>query len=379
MNFINTFTKHRAEPEKSLDEYHGERRLALGRGLWNRKKLYLDTNYWILLRNCELGRLDDEVVTELLQLLRDRVRAGKLVCPLSADVFIEILRQTDNSALRCSVELIDALSLGVSIASREERIRQELLSFVLKNILGEKSCHPPGLLVWTKLAYTFGSTSPCNTPFSTAEELTIQKAFLDQMWEVSLRDIIDIMGMGAIRNMPRIPNLSIQLNNGKFAHAGKDSSLKQMFLSEIEGTLDTMLPDLQEMAAYLYERFMGVAPPKDRVDSTNGHRMFANLIYNAFRLNSFTTELPTIRIPAMLHAAIRWDTQRRYKQGDMPDIRHAEAALPYHQMFLTEKSLTHLVTRRDLGLDQLSGCQVLSTPNQAVQAIRALASHETGR
>ena len=122
---------------------------------------------------------------------------------------------------------------------------------------------------------------------------------------------------------------------------------------------------------------MGVAPPKDQVDSTNGHRMFATLIYNAFRLNSFTTELPTIRIPAMIHAAIRRDTQRRYKQGDIPDIRHAEAALPYHQMLLTEKSLTHLLTRRDLGLDQLYGCQVLSTPNLAVQAVRTLVSYDT--
>lgn len=377
MNFIDRFTKHRAEPEKSLEVYYKERRLSLGRRLLGRKKVYLDTKYWILLRDCELGRLDNEVVTELLQLLRDGVGAGKLVCPISADVFIEILRRADYPTLSCSVELIDALSLGVSIASREERIRQELLSFVLKNIQGEKSCHPPGLLVWTKLAYTFGFTPPCYTPFSTAEELTIQKAFLDQMWEVSLRDMIAIMGMGAIRNMPRIPNLSIQLNEGKLAHAGENSSLKQMFLSEIEGTLDTMLPDLQEMSAYLYERFMGVDPPKDQVDSTNGHRMFANLIYNAFRLNPFTTELPTIRIPAMLHAAIRWDTQRRYKQGDIPDIRHAEAALPYYQMLLTEKSLTHLLTRRDLGLDQLYGCQVLSTPNQAVQAVRTLASYDT--
>ena len=84
--------------------------------------------------------------------------------------------------------------------------------------------------------------------------------------------------------------------------------------------------------------------------------------------------MPSLRIPATLHAAIRWERNRKYEANDMHDIGHASTALPYFDTFLTEHSLRHLLTRKDLGLDRLYDCMVVSDPRVATETIRGAIS-----
>jgi hypothetical protein len=374
MRFVNTIEEHRREHAKSLDSYLKERRLSLGQGIVDRHKVYLDTKYWLLLRNHQLGRSRDPEIAKLADLLIDGVTSAKLICPISADVFMEILKQTDTETLNCSIGLIDTLSEGVSVLSPEERGRMELLQFVLRHVAGEESCHGPKVFVWTKLAYVLGFTNPGDTPFSPEEELTIQKAFLDQMWDISLTDMVETMGIAAIREMPRMPDISSDLNAGKFANDDDAKSFQDVFLAEIAGILDTFIVEFREMFTYLYRKRTGGAPQNEELAVSDAPRQFANLIYHGFRLNRFSTEMPSLRIPATLHAAIRWERSRKYEANDMHDIGHASAALPYFDTFLTEHSLRHLLTRKDLGLDRLYDCMVVSDPRVATETIRGATS-----
>lgn len=374
MRFVNTFKEHQREHAKSLDSYLKDRRLSLGQGIADRHKVYLDTKYWLLLRDHLLGRSRDSEIGKLAELLIDGVTSAKLICPISADVFMEILKQTDPKTLNCSIGLIDRLSEGVSVLSPEEQRRMELLQFVLRHVAGEESCHEPDLFAWTKLAYVIGFTTPSDTPFSPEEELTIQKAFLDQMWELSLTDMFETMGIAAIREMPRMPDISSDLNTGKFANDDEAKSFHDMFLAEIAGILDTLIVELREMFTYLYRKGTDGAPQNEELAASDVPRQFANLIYHGFRLNRFSTEMPSLRIPATLHAAIRWERNRKYEANDMHDIGHASTALPYFDTFLTEHSLRHLLTRKDLGLDRLYDCMVVSDPRVATETIRGAIS-----
>jgi hypothetical protein len=234
--------------------------LGLGEAIADRHKVYLDTKYWLLLREDKFSRSHDPVIAKLSELLDEGVRSKRLICPISTDMFVEIFKQTDPVTLGCSVELVDTLSEGVSVLASKERARMELLHFVRQNIFGEQSCHSPHIFVWTKLPYVLGFTTPCNTPFSPEEELTIQKAFLDQMWGISLADMLDTMGIDAVREMPRMPDISNKLNAGKFVHADQNSSFEQMFLSELAGVLDSLESEFREMFSYLYEHVTGMTP-----------------------------------------------------------------------------------------------------------------------
>lgn len=376
MRFVSTFDRHRKEPGKSLPAYAKERRLQLGKDIAERHKIYLDTKYWVLLRDHKLNRLASSTMARLSDLLHEGVRSRRLICPISGDVFAEILKQEDPATLQASVDLIDVLSEGVSTLARSERVRMELLYFTLTGRPDAVRYYPPETFVWTKLAYVLGFATPTRTPFPPEEDLMLQKAFLDQMWEMSLSDMINTLGADGVRQIPQMPDASEDLNRGKLSERRESPSLNQVILSEIAGLLSILESDVREMFTYLYKEKTGGARAQEDGSAAVEAREFMDLVYDGFRLKRFSTELPCLRIPATLHAAILCDPGRRYKKGDLTDIDHAETALPYFDMFLTEHSLRHLLTRSDLALDRLYDCIVISQPEDAVREIERILSQE---
>lgn len=374
MHFVDTFEKHRKESNKSLEAYIKECRLKLGVAIAQRHKIYLDTNYWIMLRDYKLGRTVNAVIPKLSSILRDGVNSNRLICPISEDIFLETAKQSDPITLKCSVELIDELSKGISILSPAERARMELLHFIRTNSSGESHCYSQESFVWTKLAYVLGTMLPYNTLFTPEEELVIQKSFFDQMWSISLNDMIETMGIDTFCKIPNMPDISGKLNKGKFEHLLENKSFERVFLSEVAGILDTYIDEFSEMFVYLFKTLTGMSPSENEVSLSDGPQKFANLIYHGFRFKRFSREFPSINIPATIHAAIRWDRGRRYKPTDFYDFRHAETALPYFDVFLTENSLCHLLMRNDLSLDHLYNCVVISDPMKAFEKINVLIS-----
>lgn len=372
MEHVDTLDKHFSEPHKSLESYANERRLILGEQLRNCKKIYLDTKYWILLRNSSLGIGSDPFIRNLLESLENGVSSGDLICPIGADTFVEILKQTDEMTLLKSVSLIDHLSQGVAILFHEDRFRLEILNFVYKNLFGESSYYPPEVSVWTKLAYILGLYTPGNTFFKQEEELAMQKSFLDQMWQISLADMVNVIGITNLLTRPLLYKCSDELNRNKKQFGDNCKSFEEVFLSELASLLDYIKPQFSDMLLFLSGRFPQLQISKEDADAPQSAQLFANLIYHAFRLKRLSNELPFLRIQASLHTAIWMDTARRYKPTDMHDIFHATAALPYFDVFLTERSLKHLLTRTDMGLDRLYHCCVVAKPTEATTEIENL-------
>lgn len=371
MNFIDTWDKHKAEPDKSLREYYQELRVSLGYRLESRQKVYLDTKYWVMFRDVRMGRSQGQDVARLVEALSNAVSEGHVVCPITESTFIEVFKQSDERSLRATVALIDELSMGVALLSRFERDYMELLYLWLKHNAPSDSYYPPEVYAWTKLAYVLGFTYPTETPFSPEDERTMQKAFLDHMWALTLTDMLGVMGIQGGRDVPRFDDVSLMLNEGKFTHAEENISFKKMFMSEIAGGIDMM-----ESAIYdLYERHCrehGLDTDRETPAAKEFCRQMRNVIYHGFRLNRFTTELPSLRIMAGLHAAIRWDKRRKYKANDQHDLLHAEAALPYHDLFLTERSLKSLVSGRNLEFPKLYTCRVEASPAEALGAFQEM-------
>ena len=124
--------------------------------------------------------------------------------------------------------------------------------------------------------------------------------------------------------------------------------------------------------AYIYEQDTGQNAREDETAKQEGGRMVANLIYNAFRLNKLTRELPSLWLGAGFHAAVRWDLKRKFKANDLPDFRHAVAAIPYCDFFLTERSLRHLVSDRNLRLETLFPCKTFADASSAIKALETI-------
>ena len=116
--------KHRKEPHVSLDQYVRACRVGLAKSLNDRRAVYLDSRYWILLREAFLGRETRPVIKELLELLRTQVYGGQTFCPISEAVFIELLKQEDLRTRRVTATLIDDLASALRSLRRTNALAQ---------------------------------------------------------------------------------------------------------------------------------------------------------------------------------------------------------------------------------------------------------------
>ncbi len=333
-----------------------EKRIQLGTLVASTQRIYLDLRFWIMLRDVVLGRSCDTSVSELLTILKDSVSQGKAICPISESVFIELLKQGNDSTRLATAQLIDELSLSVTLIPFDARVCQELCnSFYM--LAGATDLIPTEKLVWTKLTYVLGEMHPSNTPFSSEDELAIQKAFSDHMWTTPLAEMVERMGKPA-SDLNWDP-LAADLNEKNHANQSTIPSYAKAFQIEFEGGLslfrDEMLALIEEVSQRGYADF--------------GAKL-AHLSQKK-RFEAFAQSIPTLHIYAACHAAVRWDQKRNLTGNDLFDFHHAQAAVGYCDVFLTERSLSTLLSQKHLGLSKYQ-CQTFWSPSAAVNWLREM-------
>ena len=112
--------------EKASDEvarYARQKRIVLARDVLGKTRIYLDTKYWVLLRDVRLGRPSPSCLADVLAILERLVQNGQAVCPVNADVFFEVQKQKDPATVTATVQLLDDLSQGISLLPMTETMR----------------------------------------------------------------------------------------------------------------------------------------------------------------------------------------------------------------------------------------------------------------
>lgn len=331
-----------------------QKRIQLGEVVASRKRAYLDQRFWLLLRDASLGNCREPSIAELLEFLKASVREGKLICPISESVFIELLKQEDHSTRMATAQLIDELSQGITLISFKDRIQQELCnSFYIHS--GANELIPIEELVWTKLNYVLGETHPTNTQFQLEDELAIQKAFADHMWGISLCEMVEIIGAQP-SSISEWDATALRLNTTNQLHRSTVRSYAQTFKTEFEGGLSLFRDELEQLTNEITQR---------------GYEVGVKLAHlsQKKRFEKFALSVPTLYINASCHAAIRWDQKRKLCSNDLFDFSHAQAALAYCDLFLTEKPLGDMLSQRHLGLAQF-GCKIFWSPRAALNWMR---------
>ncbi len=331
-----------------------QKRIQLGELVSSMRRIYLDQRFWLLMRDASLGRSHDKSIIDLYNFLKSSVSKRQSICPISESVFIELLKQSDETTKLATACLIDELSLGVTLISPIERIRQELCNFFYDKA-GAKELIPTQNLVWTKLTYILGEVHPSNTQFPPELELVLQKAFSDYLCNISLVEIIS-----NIHNWPPMYDwnaLAARLNTQNHLHYSTLRSYAHTFRIEFEGTLDLFRSEMDTLSKEVYER--------GYKDLENGlAHLSQNKLYDLLALS-----LPTLHISTSCHAAVRWDQKRNLNGNDLFDFHHAQAALGYCDVFLTEKPLNDMLNQKHLGLTKYK-CKTFWSPNTALDWLR---------
>lgn len=361
------FAYHSARPEVTTDSYVQERQIALGEEISNKRKIYLDTRFWILLRDVSLGRIDSLGAKSLLTSLRQGANSGTLICPICETTFFEIFKQQDPKTRRTTLALVDELSSGITLADHWERAGTEI-SHLLHTITGRTNLHDLDHLVWNKLSFVLGVVHPTGTPFSETDERTVQKAFFDHMWSTSLVTMDHYLGGNRFCSED-YEGLAMRLNSANAKHADECRSFEQIYRNEFMGGIETSIPTAVSVIERWYADAVGVTEQFDSSVAEKTANSLLSMFSQAIKTNDFRRTLRTAHIGALCHASFRWDKKRKLTGNWIHDFHHAAAAVGYCDVFLTEKPLAAVLKQNHLKLNEVFSCQIISSVTEAAGAV----------
>ncbi|WP_141638585.1 hypothetical protein [Halomonas sp. KM-1] len=361
---------HQRHPEISIDRYVKAKMVELWNSICGVEKVYLDKRFWILLRDADMGRSTKSASDQLLREIRAAVQQGAIVFPISESVFFELLKQQDLKTRRATAALIDEFSHGVTLVPYEQRVGQELISVFAKLSNMDAEFHGPTELVWSKLSYVLGVVHPSSTPFDSTDELVIQKAFFDHMWQISLVDMIELLESNEDLVRDAFSDTAEHLNKLNRQHQSEVRKFKQVYLDEFRGALSLFMhiPRMWLENSYARESnsSLSLTDNERRAQEYKLHTVFGSLVTK----KRVALMMPSLHIPALCHAAVRWDKGRKLAPNDFYDFKHAAAAVGYCNAFMTEKPLRTMLQQKHLGLEKDFPCTVISDIDEAISWIR---------
>ena len=156
------FKTHRDEPNVSFRAYRARQRLALGKSVAKKIRIYLDTKYWIHIRDARLGRPKKPEHERIYILLRRLVSEGNVLCPASFPSFDELLKHKDQQMRLASAEVMDELSGQVCLINHIELTRTEIMGLFRQFTPSYPLPAPMLECVWTKAGYWCGEIVATN-------------------------------------------------------------------------------------------------------------------------------------------------------------------------------------------------------------------------
>ena len=359
---------HRAHPNVTLDQYRCRVLHRFGQIVSSKTVVYLDLKYWINLRKVALGQQVEPAYVELHSALTEAAECGRIVCPLSFWVFQELLKQSDSETRKATAALVDRLSSGVAFMHHGEIVSQEVLHFIRKSSSRyiDVKQWPIHECIWTRTMSFLGDRIPVPSAFSEADQLLIQKNWEDFYFFIPFEELFTDN-----RSFPRTFKEILydvdDINRRKRQVRLEHRSFKSLFLAELMHTINENEPHWYEAMSYLHFLESGKEESINSDALTEIEKRPArNLIWWLFKKNRITNELPSYHIPAGLYAAACWDTTRQMTKNDVLDFYHAQLAIPYCDVLLTETCLKSLACSRHLRFDEIYDTAIIADPQEAL-------------
>lgn len=361
------FAFHRANPNITIDEHVKSKIVELGEWMAARDRIYLDKCFWIYLRDARTRPPGLPGASNLLDILVAGVSAGRLVCPISDALFLELMKQSDPISRGATAELIDELSCGITICPHQTRVATEVAHLMHT---GAGNCvHPLEHLVWIKVPYILGVRHPVSTAFPEDEQLVIQKAFVDHQWDIPLTKMVEVIGETWSSPSP-FADIANRLNRDNAAHAQSMKSFAQVFRDEFNGVLELAAPIATDVLHNMALKALGDAIQWSPGEKQASIKQCLGLLRAAARKPVGRRAMRTLHVGALLHAALRWNRAQKLSANDLFDFQHAEAALGYCDALMTDSPMHTLLMQRHLSIQRDFPCQVMSSVTEAANWVQ---------
>jgi hypothetical protein len=330
-----------------------------------RAPIYLDQNYWIYCRDAYLRRPANRLHSEIFRRLEHLVRSGQALCPLSSANIAETFKQSDQATRLATAEVMDELSAGVAMQSPQSRRAAEF-QYAVHNVLNTKTpAENPIQTIWTSPGFVFGEAKASE---DTADLRAVCKATVDMFYRMRFPDIVDAM-VDLSRQVDLDDSSTIAKHNSILARNPRGS---QTFLTLFAHEANAYLRALERELRGELRISLPARPDASQKSIDKAAGAIARAVKEAMadKLNrgQLTTKFPSLHISCCIYAGIVFK-DRKFKRGDHYDHLHATAALPYCNVFLTERMLGTLLREKPLELDKSYSCRVCWEPEEALSVL----------
>jgi hypothetical protein len=354
---------HLANPDISIEAHITRCCRELSADLVTRRPIYLDLRFWVIAREVRAGIRNDPRERKLVHHLERLAHQGRIFCPISATTFMELMKIGDDARRQATLDVIEELSLGVSLMPESERVEDELEAVIRFSLAPNATTLPR---VWTRLAYVMGNFHVNDDRFPPATQLAIQKAFFDHVWQQPLSAIAATLDRAEFDMSHDMAALAEKLNQGNRVHQSKMTSFESVLSDEMQGVAEVAEPILGQRVA----RLGNFGADVERSEQSTS--IAINLVH-AILSGEHRSRMPTIQVHASLQALFRWEYRSKALTGnDLFDFGHAAAALGYCDAFFTEAGITLSIRHHRVSLDKLYSCFVTNDVDQAVSYLQSV-------
>jgi hypothetical protein len=277
---------------------------------------------------------------------------------------LEVGKQEEQS-LRTTAELLDELTEGVAIASTDDLLRWECAEFIGAALQRDVT---QGLCPWTKVGQIHrGDLPPLPGPASDADREAILKSSIDSLWNLSFEEAFALLDWDTKHKLAfqLDDEVLAQVEKRKAEQLAKGFTREQVRVNEFaQQVRDRVMPVAAELLrAWHIERGF----PDGMVALLSDLHVVERSAVQQFKDRTLGQLLPGLSIMTELYALYETDrdTRKPLTSNDWFDSSHAAAALPYCDVFLTERNLAHKL-RQLLRIDAQYGCQVIGSLEEAL-------------
>ena len=331
---------HRQRPAVTYAEHVLQSRKERAARIGARELIYLDTNGWKCMADYRQRKPNlTPAMVAFGQALEAAARKDAFVFPIGLPTFFEMESMTHPSTRDTITDLADQLSQGFCIAPFQDRIGHELQqlrqnALNMPDELADFLCSPIELLGIPTLALP-------NFVKEYVDDETFNKAFFDSVSELPFSIQLQVAGSAAGQKWDNMRSIA-DLNIGKDEHQKEVPNLNTGIFLELKGCIASWF---------------------DQNEIEISHKVIDHYALSAqyhWHKTPTTRALPTLRILSSLYGLMRFDLQRRYRNGDPNDFMVAASALPVAHALFTDRKLSNLLSDPRIGMNTFSNCTVVS-------------------
>lgn len=349
----------------SFEDFSNQIRNNLLKNIQGRKILYLDTKYWVEFRKVTMNVSTNTDYSSLLKIIKEKVSQGKLICPISTTMFLELIRQTDEKTKYATATLMQELSLGIGFCFLFERMYKEELNFFLnlKNQKIDKNIFDNANFVIGNPMIKLLNNS------NSKEELRLKKSFLVWMSKIPFNELVNLIATEQtdidFENSEN-EKAAKALNDYKTANPNMKDKDLLLFL------IKTIFTGYSKDIGKAFIESEKIANNKQYVncDEKNSLILAALLAHFIDTKKNFKDGLlDCFYIRIYLFYLLMKNKNRNIEPHDFNDISHASEAIASSDFFFTEKFLSHELNNEKPSLAKEYNICVCNKPKDALNAL----------